>query len=219
MTSERLGRTLAYGVMAVAVFNTLAALSLPVRERKPALAIVLLWLALLVAHAIVYWFGDRVRARIGMLGYLGAQVVLIFGLGVSGALYPIGVALFAVLTAETVLLAGERWGSVPITVGAIFLFGATAIAASDLYRGATAGLILAITGVIAHAAAALLGRRPALAAVMHPSPSPVPTAAENGVAELTPREQEVLRALTSGARSSEIAKSLGITERTVKAHL
>ena len=38
-------------------------------------------------------------------------------------------------------------------------------------------------------------------------------------AELTPRETEVLRALVSGARSSQIASQLGITERTVKAHL
>jgi NarL family two-component system response regulator YdfI len=37
--------------------------------------------------------------------------------------------------------------------------------------------------------------------------------------ELTAREQEVLEAVSRGERSKEIALKLGITERTVKAHL
>jgi len=52
--------------------------------------------------------------------------------------------------------------------------------------------------------------------------TPVVAAAGNGtqrLSELTPREHDVLRALTRGARSSEIAFELGISERTVKAHL
>jgi two-component system, NarL family, response regulator YdfI len=53
-------------------------------------------------------------------------------------------------------------------------------------------------------------------------PSPPPAAAEvalPGSAELTPRELEVLSAVARGDRSKEIAYRLGITERTVKAHL
>jgi NarL family two-component system response regulator YdfI len=41
----------------------------------------------------------------------------------------------------------------------------------------------------------------------------------NGLVDLTDREQEVLRAVARGDRSKEIAYRLGITERTVKAHL
>jgi two-component system, NarL family, response regulator YdfI len=40
-----------------------------------------------------------------------------------------------------------------------------------------------------------------------------------GAIELTAREQEVLAAVVRGDRSKEIAYHLGITERTVKAHL
>jgi NarL family two-component system response regulator YdfI len=39
------------------------------------------------------------------------------------------------------------------------------------------------------------------------------------LAGLTAREREVLQALTHGARTSEIAAQLDISERTVKAHL
>jgi len=40
-----------------------------------------------------------------------------------------------------------------------------------------------------------------------------------GEIELTDRELEVLKAVARGERSKEIAAQLGITERTVKAHL
>jgi NarL family two-component system response regulator YdfI len=41
----------------------------------------------------------------------------------------------------------------------------------------------------------------------------------SGKADLTERELEVLRGVAQGERSKEIAVRLGITERTVKAHL
>jgi len=40
-----------------------------------------------------------------------------------------------------------------------------------------------------------------------------------GKVELTEREQEVLEAVSRGERSKEIAYRLGISERTIKAHL
>jgi NarL family two-component system response regulator YdfI len=42
---------------------------------------------------------------------------------------------------------------------------------------------------------------------------------ESGNCGLSEREREVLRAVAQGLRSKEIARDLGITERTVKAHL
>jgi DNA-binding NarL/FixJ family response regulator len=44
-------------------------------------------------------------------------------------------------------------------------------------------------------------------------------AARGGTAELTPREREVLTLLTDGLPNKLIARNLGISEKTVKAHL
>ena len=54
-----------------------------------------------------------------------------------------------------------------------------------------------------------------LAAPQQPAPAAAPTVAF----PLTERELEVLRAAARGERNKEIAHALGITERTVKAHL
>ena len=118
----------------------------------------------------------------------------------------------------------------PITVGAMRSWVPGAIIMSDLYRGATAGLLLAVTGVLAHAVAALVRRRdpaavtetpspPADSAVAVPSTPNVVDFDRRDLAGLTTREREVLQALTHGARTSEIAERLDISERTVKAHL
>lgn len=54
-----------------------------------------------------------------------------------------------------------------------------------------------------------------LAAHSTPVPAPVP----QDDSTLTERELEVLQAAAHGERNKEIAYKLGITERTVKAHL
>ena len=218
MPSNRFGKTLALGVLAVAVFNTLAAISMPVPDRRMSGAAMVLLAVTLVGHAALYWRSDRVRAGAGFPAYFGAQAVLVFIVGLAGALFPVGLALYVALTAEAVIVAGQRWGTVPITLGALALFSASAIAASDLYRGASAGLILAITGVIAHAVAALIHRRSSAPAAVVAAPEPS-TNGRRDPSDLTPRERDVLRSVTRGARSSEIAAELGISERTVKAHL
>ncbi len=231
--ANRFGRTLALAVGGVAVFHTIAALSRPTVAGRPATALVALWLGVLLGHAAAYWGGPALRGRVGVAGYLVVQVALIATLGMTGALYPVGVALYAALTAEAIVLRGARWGATAITLGAILLFGATAIAASDLYRGATAGLLLALTGVVAHALVGLAERRtpqlatavgaPTVGASTSPASEPVAPAQSSpplpSGPPLTPREREVLEALARGARNGEIARTLGISERTVKAHL
>ena len=228
MDARKLDRALAAGVVAVAVLNTLSALSLPVSERRPAPAIVALWFALLALHAALYWLGDRIRDRFGLTPYVVGQTAMVFTLGVTGALFPVALGLLMALTAELIVLAEARWGSIPITMGAIALFVVAALFNSDLYRATTAGLLLAITGVIAHAVAGLLRRQSGqepIAASNASAPAASPsTRAGAGVetpsdVDLTPRETEVLRELVSGARSTDIAAKLGISERTVKAHL
>lgn len=215
MTRPKLGHTLAALVVAVTVLAAVEALSMPVPERKPAPLLVLTWCLLLSIHAALYRFGDRVRERRGVAVYTAMQACIVFVVAASRAIPPVTVALFMALTVELVILAGAQWGTIRITLGAIVLYVLAALIASDIYRATTAGLILAVTGLIAHAVAALLQRKSAPS----PEPSIAAPVAANGSAGLSAREIEVLRALISGARNTDIAAKLGITERTVKSHL
>ena len=210
MSRPNLDRALAAGVAAIAALNTLSALSMPVPDRRPALPIVLTWLALLSVHALAYLFGDAIRKRFGLAGYVTAQAALLFGIAVTKAPGPVTVALFMAAVSQLVILAGSRWGTIRITLGAIALFVLAALITSDLYRATTAGMMLAATGLVAHAIAALV-RRPVIA-----RDAAVPV---NQAVTLTAREIEILRELARVGRNGAIAERLGIAERTVKAHL
>lgn len=211
MSRIRLDRALAAGVAAIAALNTLSALSMPVADRRPALPLVFLWLGLMSIHAVAYLSGDRMRQRFGLPGYAAVQAALLFGIAVANAPGPVTVALFMAAVAELVVVGGARWGTIRITLGAIALFVLAALVTSDLYRATTAGVMLAATGLVAHAIAALV-RRP----VAPPRDVAVPI---NHAVSLTGRELEILRELARGTRNGAIAEQLGIAERTVKAHL
>jgi two-component system, NarL family, response regulator YdfI len=58
-----------------------------------------------------------------------------------------------------------------------------------------------------------------LARVLSAHPAPTPASVGQTDSTLTERELEVLQAAARGERNKEIAYKLGITERTVKAHL
>jgi len=211
-----LGRGLGASVAVVTVLNTLSALSMPVRGRRAGLPLILFWLALLAAHSALYWFGDRFRARFDLRAYAIAQGAVVFALAVTPLPTPVVIALFMALTAEMVVLSGARWGATAITIGAISMFVVAALIKSDLYQATTAGLALAVTGVVAHAIAGLARQRAGSVAI-DATATPERVVAETG--GLSARELEVLRELVSGARNSEIATRLGISERTVKSHL
>jgi DNA-binding CsgD family transcriptional regulator len=202
-----LSRALAAGVLTVAVLNALSALSMPVVARKAPLLVILAWLVLMVAHAAAYEFGSRIRLDI----YTGTQAALLFAIAVLHPPAPLTLVLYMAAVAELVTLAGSAWGTVRITLGAVVLLVLASFLTSDLYRATTDGLILATTGLIAHAVAGLL-QRPAVA-------RPEPIALDGGAPALSSREVEVLRQLVRGASNNEIATTLGISERTVKAHL
>jgi DNA-binding CsgD family transcriptional regulator len=215
-------RTLASSIGAIAVFNTVASLTRPETAHRPAPGRVVMWLVLLLLQALAYWNSESLRRRVGTAAYLAAHAAIIFVIGVTGALFPIGLALLCALTAYTIMLAGDRWNSALITLGGILLFAVTAVAASSVYQGATAGLILAATGLVANAFAALVRQRRAtpVAAAASPAPAPGPrTSDDDRNRRLTEREREVLDILVTGARTSEIATRLAISDRTVKAHL
>ena len=219
-----LGRGFAAIIAAVAALNALSALSMPLPGQAPTRAVVATTTALLATHAALYWFGDRLRARLDLRGYAIAQATVVFAIALTRPPVPVMLGVFVACTAELVLLGGSRWGATRITLGAIALFVLASLITSDLYRATTAGLLLAVTGLVAHAVAGLI-RRPIVApaapttgapASMTP---PLATAAPTAPTVLSAREIEVLRELVRGARNSDIAESLGITELTVKAHL
>jgi DNA-binding CsgD family transcriptional regulator len=203
---------LAAGVAAIAAFNTFSALSMPVQDRRAGVPVILTWLALFSLHALAYLFGDQIRKRFDLRGYVAIQAALLFGIAVSNVPGPVPVALFIAAVAELVVLAGSRWGTIRITLSAIALFVLAAWVTSDMYRAMSAGLMLAAAGLIAHAIAALV-QRPAGPGSRNAA---VPI---NNAVSLSGRELEILRELARGARNGAIAVQLGITERTVKAHL
>jgi DNA-binding CsgD family transcriptional regulator len=217
MTSTTLGRGLATGVGAIAVLNTVSSLAMPVRDRAPATLLVVTWLLLISAHATLYWVGDRIRGRFELRAYAMAQAAVLFAIALARVAGPVTLGLFMACTAELIVLAGDRWGTIRIILGAIALFVLASLITSDLYRATTAGLLLAVTGVIAHAVSGLV-RRPSMGAATERE-APAAAVSIERTSSLSSREIEVLRELVRGARNRDIATKLGITERTVKAHL
>jgi DNA-binding CsgD family transcriptional regulator len=206
MRVRDIGRTIGASILAIAALNATASLSQP--DGKPAPpAWVAVATALLLLHAVAYWYGAAIRERIGLTRYVAGQAALIFGAGLSHLMFPIVAVTYVVLTAEVIGLAPAKWSSAMITVGAVLLFTVNCVLAFDLYRGASAGLVLALSGAVMHAFMAL--RRPAATVVPAANGSP-----------LTAREMEVLRMLAHGGdKNSRLANDLAISERTVKAHL
>jgi DNA-binding CsgD family transcriptional regulator len=220
-----LGRVLAVIVAIVAILNTVAALSMPVAGQAPHLPRVLTWLILLLGHASLYGFGERFRRRFSPLAYVLAQAAVLFAIAVSRPPMPMTLALFVAATAESVIVAGPRWGATRVTVSSIALLVLALLVTSGLYFAVTAGLVLALTGAVAHAVAAFVTQRAVLSTEENPKlqenapPFVVDTRGSNGGFGLSTREVEVLRELVRGARNTEIAATLGITDRTVKSHL
>lgn len=218
---EALDRTLALGVAAIALFSALSALSMPVRERRAPSVLVAVWTVLLLAHALFYWRGAVIRTRWGARAYIGIQAAAAFAIGLSGELLPVVLAVYVALTVDVVVLAGSARASLLVTTGTIALFAATAVITHNLYQSATAGLLLGVTGFIAHAIAVLTDRAPATPPARMVAAAPESGQGPSSFADsgLTDREVEVLGAMVTGARNNQIATDLGIAERTVKAHL
>jgi DNA-binding CsgD family transcriptional regulator len=215
--TNRLGRVLALLAVAFGALSAVAAFTIPRADGRVPAVVALAWLALALIHGAIYWWGDAVRGRVGATTYLLIQGALVFAIGAAGALYPLGAALYIALSLEAVSLVGDRFGVTPIAVVLVVLFSLDAIIVESAYVGASRGLMLLAVVLVVHAAVRLLEHRrrsaPRAPAVAHP---PEVVTRES---ELTPREDEVLRALVRGARTAQIAETLGISERTVKAHL
>lgn len=201
--------TFAACVVAVALLQSVSAISMPVAARRVAPLAVAVSLSILVVHAAVYLFAEPLRARVGLPGYATVQAALLLAFAVITKPGAVMLGLLMLLTIEMLLVGGERWGVVPITAAAVALFVVGELLTGGLYQAASAGVALALTGGITHGVMVLARQR----TVVEPAP---PLSASS---PLSARETEVLRELVGGARNAEIAARLRITERTVKAHL
>ena len=220
----RVDRLLATATIALTALWALTAVSMPVPSRRVPTAAGVAITLLALTHAAAYWKAERLTARCRFAGYVAIQLALVFGIAVGGALAPFALVLLLAFTARSVSGRSIATGSV-VTISAFGTFLLAAIVTSDLYRGATAGLLLAATGLVAYSVSLVIGRRPLAteAGVLASAPVPVgsPSApSRNGRAlELTARELEVLRAVAAGQRTADVAAAMGISARTVKAHL
>jgi DNA-binding CsgD family transcriptional regulator len=224
---KRSDRLLATATVALTTLWAMTAVSMPVPGRRLATPAVAAITLLALTHAAAYWNAERLTARCRFAGYVVIQLALLFGIAVSGALFPFGLVLLLAFTARSVSGRSIATGSV-VTISALGTFLLAAIATSDLYRGATAGLLLVATSIVAYALSLVIGRGPlttgvgvlaAAPAPAGPTASANPTSRSGRAMELTVRELEVLRAVAAGSRTADVAVAMGISERTVKAHL
>lgn len=216
MTVERFSRGLGVTLMVLGALNTVWAGSLPPAAHPPTTGRVVLWLVILFASGLLYLLGTPLRRAVGRAVYLSSQAALAFAIGATGAQAGVRLAVFVGLTAETILqYEGRR--SILITIAGVSVFAGASAIGSTLYRAAGAAIVLVAAGIVAHSVAAVIRLRldrPSELVVVPPAVAIGPS-----VSGLTPREQEVLGILATGARTTEIASRLGITERTTKAHL
>lgn len=210
---DALGKALGAAVAVTAALALLSASFRPAEDGRMSTGRIAISALLLAGHALLYLEGARIRDRWGTYVYVGAQTTLLFIVG----LYPnetlLAIGLFAALTAQAIRLLRGRQGAMTVTLASIVVFCASTTISSGVYRGATVALVLAVIGLVSRALAPEHAReRPTGDAVPVMASPPRPTG-------ITQRELEVLRMAADGRRSREIAGALGISERTVKAHL
>jgi DNA-binding CsgD family transcriptional regulator len=183
---------------------------MPVSARRLDTFAVALSMAVLLTHAAVYWFAVSLRGRFGVAAYAAAQATLVLAFALVAKPGAVTLGLLMLLTVEMLMVAGARWGALPITAAAVALFIVAELLTGGLYQAANAGLVLALTGAIAHGAIVLARQSASVERA---------GATIRNASTLSMRETEVLRELVAGARNAEIGATLGITERTVKAHV
>ena len=88
-----------------------------------------------------------------------------------------------------------------------------------LAKASQAGIDAALAKTVSHASLGLLLREVASGNVFHAFASSARESTPEFVSTLTPREREILSLVAEGAANSHIARTLWVTEQTVKFHL
>ncbi len=108
-----------------------------------------------------------------------------------------------------------------VPIGVLTMFESPDYVQSALKAGASGYVAKDATPADFCEAASLLahGRRELVAIPNAPAANADGTSSRNPLASLTEREREVLRALSTGASTTEIARNLGITTKTLRNHI
>jgi DNA-binding CsgD family transcriptional regulator len=216
MRRTGIDRTVAAAVLVLAALNAVWALSLPPAAHPPSRALVVIWTLLLVVHALLYAWSERLARTIAHAGITLAQAAVVLAIGLSGRLYPLGVLTLAVLMTYTILTMAGRWPAWWIIGGAALLFVIATTATSTSYRAASTGMLLTGVGLVAYLVHRVSEARAVTAAGADVH---IEKPLQESLPQLTDRERQVFDMVIDGQRTSYIANALGITERTVKAHL
>ena len=217
---ERSGRVLGAVVGMIAVLDTVSMATLPVREGRASVAIIVLTAVLLGAHALLYAFVVLVKERVGTAAYVAAQCAVLFAFGLLNPLLGLAVLLYVAAAIHTAALLAPAVTMTRVFFVLIALTAVSTALASNVYRGATVALALAVAGLAIAAISHIGFDRPlAAATVTEPRAAESPANDVSSSEPLTPRELEVLRRAAAGGTSKQIAAELSIAERTVKAHL
>ena len=211
-TSDPLGRALGAALGLVAVLALLSSAFRSVQDGRLSSTRILISTVLLGVHGLLYLKGASIRERWGVYRYLASQGVVLFGLGLLPNATLLAIALFAALTAQAIRLLAGMQSAMTVTLVSIIVFCVSTTISSGVYRGATVALVLAVLGVVVRAITPVPAGPSATADAIRAAPT-------EAIEPLTPRELEVLRMAAAGRRSREIGSALGISERTVKAHL
>ena len=134
--------TFAGCVVAVALLQSVSALSMPMAARRLDPLTIAASLSILLVHAALYWFAERVRAAVGLRVYAAAQAALLLAFAVVAKPGPLLLGLLMLLTVEMLMAGGARWGVVPITAAAVAVFVFAELLTGGLYQAASAGVAL-----------------------------------------------------------------------------
>jgi len=228
-------RVLGAAVGTTAVLYLLAALSRPAYERGVSASIALVTASLLAVHACIYVFGGQLEGALRPTTVVGANAGTLVVLAAVSPSVWLNIAVFAAFTTLVIARHSLPYSPNIVRLLAIVVFATSTAVGFGVYRGSAIAFVLSIVFLLGQAVVLTGARndlsdgtriptvadteRSAIATVEDSAKQASLVEAGPASTPLTGRELDVLRLAAQGMKSADIALSLGITERTVKAHL